>query len=807
MPVQGKRCEYLKRADEGGNRADSMSIRVLSALGSAPSFGGSAALMALGVEKSLSEASLSGKAKRYGRWSYVEVETDYPEVGNGARQRLDAEEVRSSLKGAERVAMSGRGRSVPGVTQRNSSSCREVPLASASRLSTAKANFVERQPLISSTTPGTDPSHHIGHRFSSSEERQMKTGCSEPAPSAPDLQSSAEETSVSNFSHDIGTNQWSSRTFSPFSSALGYLPDKTPLSPENILRSHSRSSFSTLSLEDSSICDQQEMKRSQSLAAGVDVPPPAAITSWDLRRQSSPTGDRLLRARKPLRPLLDDCVAMERVRKMSSFQADYWACAIPDSLPPSPDRRSPHWNPNKEYEDLLDYAYPLKPRYKLGKTPEPFLHDSGIDVDSFSLSPEGTLTSASMHGQGRQAQGSRENPRKEFVVSAERFSTPVSRKRGCLASVSHYEPSPIAKASFAKSASSTGKAGASRGFAENLMMESAGPSSLDHPAVAGRSWCTRETPFSFSNYNGKEKSAHWFLPTTQMLPLRKEWDGDEEFLSLPPRLRELGNLAQYLSDLSLTVRTSGQDHQSLPCYGDSEEPLPSESAAFGEAGNKASEGCGGLGQSYSSGKPSGANAELCSQHYSDPLRGLDLRTATRDALDGSYLNGLKVRGSPKEKRQHSESLAQCIKMFCCQLEELIRWLYKVADARDKWIPPAPDVWRLKASVHRYLEFKKDVADHRGLTESVLHRGEALLKCMASNSPALKDTLDLIAKQSEELENHVARLYKSVLAAMEPGQGEDALEDVGVWQTAAQAKAAKWAMPLADMGFISQSLDG
>ncbi|KFV87488.1 Centrosomal protein of 68 kDa, partial [Struthio camelus australis] len=143
-----------------------------------------------------------------------------------------------------------------------------------------------------------------------------------------------------------------------------------------------------------------------------------------------------------------------RVRKMSSFQADYWACAIPDSLPPSPDRRSPHWNPNKEYEDLLDYAYPLKPRYKLGKTPEPFLHDSGIDVDSFSLSPEGTLTSASMRGQGRQAQGSRENPRKEFVVSAERFSTPVSRKRGCLASVSHYEPSPIAKASFAKSASS-----------------------------------------------------------------------------------------------------------------------------------------------------------------------------------------------------------------------------------------------------------------------------------------------------------------------------------------------------------------
>ncbi|XP_025936472.1 centrosomal protein of 68 kDa isoform X4 [Apteryx rowi] len=777
-----------------------------SSQGSAPSFKGSAASMALDVERSPSEASLSGKPKHYGGWNYADVETDYPELVNGVRRRLDAEEVRSSPKGTERMAMSGRGRLVSGVTQRDSSYCREAPLPSASRLSGAKANYMERQPFVSRTTPGSDLSRHVSHRFLSSEEQQqMKMGCSEPASSAPNLQSSAEETGISDFCHDISTSQWSHRSLSPFSSTLGSLPNKTTLSPENTLRSHSRSSFSTLSLEENSICKQQEMKRSQSLAAGVDVPP-AAITSWDLRHQSSPTEDRLLRARKPLSPLLDDCVTMERVRKMSSFQADYWACAIPDSLPPSPDRQSPHWDPNKEYEDLLDYAYPLKPRYKLGKTPEPFLHDSGIDVDSFSVSPEGTLTSASMRGQGRQAQGSRENLHKEFAVSAERFSTPVSRKPGCLGSASYYEPSPIAKASFAKSASSAGKAGVSRGFAKGLMMESAGPRSLDHPDVAGRSWCTRET--SFSKYNGKEKSAHRFLPTVQMLPLRKEWEGDEEFLSLPPRLRELESLAQYLSDLSLTVRTPGQDRQSLPCYGDSKEPLSSESVAFGEAGSEGSEDCGGLCQSYSSREPSGETTELCRQHCSDPPRRPDLPASIGAALDGSYLNELQVRGSPEEKGRHSESLAQCIKqMFCCQLEELIRWLYKVAEVADKWVPPAPGVWSVKASVHRYLEFKKDVADHRGLTESVLHRGEALLQCMASNSPALKDTLDLIAKQSEELENHMAHWYKSVLAAVEPLQGEDVIKDVSVRQTPAQAKEAKWAMPLADMGFVSQSLDG
>ncbi|KFQ15414.1 Centrosomal protein of 68 kDa, partial [Leptosomus discolor] len=151
--------------------------------------------------------------------------------------------------------------------------------------------------------------------------------------------------------------------------------------------------------------------------------------------------------------LLDDRTTMERIRKMSSYQADYWACAIPDSLPPSPDRCSPHWNPNKEYEDLLDYAYPLKPRYKLGKMLEPFLHDSGIGLDSFSVSPEGTLRSTSIYGRGGQAEGSRENDCQRFVASAERFSTPGPGKRGSSGTGLDCEPLPIAKASFAKSAS------------------------------------------------------------------------------------------------------------------------------------------------------------------------------------------------------------------------------------------------------------------------------------------------------------------------------------------------------------------
>lgn len=41
-------------------------------------------------------------------------------------------------------------------------------------------------------------------------------------------------------------------------------------------------------------------------------------------------------------------------------------------------------------------------------------------------------------------------------------------------------------------------------------------------------------------------------------------------------------------------------------------------------------------------------------------------------------------------------------MFCCQLEELIRWLYTVVDATSSWVPPSPDAESVSASLHRYL---------------------------------------------------------------------------------------------------------
>ncbi|XP_014819903.1 PREDICTED: centrosomal protein of 68 kDa-like [Calidris pugnax] len=722
--------------------------------------------MAVDVGKSSSEASLSRKVEGGGLWEPAEVEMDYPELAGSLRRLLGAEEAKPCPQGTESAAMSGCSRLATGVTQGGSSCHREASSESTSRSPRARGSLSETETLI--CRGDGDVHRRGGDRCLSSGEQQVKTsGRWEPTSSPP---SSADESLLAGSSHDARAGRRSRRLGprSPFSSTTELLRPQTPLSPESALRSRSTSSFSTLSSEENGLSEEL----SQSLPAGGEMSSPAATTGGAFRRRRGAVEGKVP---KPFHPLLDDHTITERIREMSSYQADYWACAIPDSLPPSPDRRSPHWNPNKEYEDLLDYAYPLKPRYKLGKVPEPFFHDSGIGLDSFSVSPEGTSRSTSIYSRGGQARGSGENGCRRFVASAARSSTPGPGKRGCSGAGSSYEPLRVPKSASSRP---------SRGLAEDVTTEPSGLGSPGRPAAGGRSWCSRGSPFP--NHKGQVKSMSRFLPTTRVLPLRKEWEEDEEFLSLPPRLQELERLAHFLSDLSLTIRTPGQDHHHLPGHGQGRQPLPSASAFLGEVGGRDKKGNiedrPGLWNPCRSQKLSWENPGWCSQIRRDSLRGLRLPTGLGDTLDGTHLNEPRVKGHPK-RSQEGESLAQCVKVFCCQLEELIRWLYGVADVTEGWVPPSSDAESLKASLRRCLEFRKDVANHRSLTESVLERGEALLDCMASSSPALKDTLGLIAQQSVELESHAERLYQSVRAAV--GQGEDGQEDRGWQQTAAQ----------------------
>ncbi|KAK7901553.1 hypothetical protein WMY93_018322 [Mugilogobius chulae] len=93
----------------------------------------------------------------------------------------------------------------------------------------------------------------------------------------------------------------------------------------------------------------------------------------------------------PVRPRLSSPVLHPRYTPLSShkrthtpeqttntsYQAEYWACAIPKDPPPS----LSGGNPQQDYEALLDYTYPLR---SAPKVLDWTFQDSGIEVDHLS---------------------------------------------------------------------------------------------------------------------------------------------------------------------------------------------------------------------------------------------------------------------------------------------------------------------------------------------------------------------------------------------------------------------------------------
>ncbi|XP_007429888.1 centrosomal protein of 68 kDa isoform X2 [Python bivittatus] len=596
------------------------------------------------------------------------------------------------------------------------------------RLYKTKAKYLERKPLIGRILNGSDM-RHFSRSDLYSEQQQRDTVKSSDgtkslhgmlefprvlptkAPNAPFLSPAAR--SISNLDTDCRTQA----LVVPYSSTPRHLSGKRSPHASARMPVLPRSIGSLQHLEDTGF-EPQELKRSKSISATRACPSYETSVPWYQLSLTDHEESPQLCMQKPAR----SCSVVEQMRKMSSFQADYWACAIPDSLPPSPDRQSPLWNPNKEYEDLLDYTYPLRPKYKLAKNlKDSTVHDSGIDLDSLSISPESTLKSMSMWDQEHQTM---ESP------SAQRLSSPFLKKLECSAPVSQYRISPFGKLSLADGGPSAGGIAISGVMSPSLSPGCPEPPNSTFVIEQGRNKKRHDCLLRRKAASGN------FLCSTSTLPLQKECASDDEYLSLPPRLKELETLAQQLTDLTLTIKKPehGQVQDDSPCISVNGERLLSE--VQGDSDGNESQWelyCDSL-HTCSFQEPDEIDIlrdRNNKDHESEPRE-----TASPDFLEMRCPEFLCV----KQKKDHY-SLAQCIKIFCYQLEELIRWLHKVAEVIDHWIPPKPDIESVKASYQNYLEFKKDLAGHQELTEGVLHDGEKLLKCMSSNSPAAVHTLD------------------------------------------------------------------
>ncbi|XP_041106844.1 centrosomal protein of 68 kDa-like isoform X2 [Polyodon spathula] len=464
---------------------------------------------------------------------------------------------------------------------------------------------------------------------------------------------------------------------------------------------------------------------------------------------------------------LDEPLDSKHNREKCPYQADYWACAIPSSLPPSPNRKSPQWDPDDEYRVLLDYTYPLSASHSHSRgrsdgdpiVSDPLLQDSGIELDdSFCFSTVNTLGSTVCL----------ECNTEVLIKDSSATESPFSGK-GLLPSGPEFKEPSHLKLGFAhqQHVGSSRKSISPYSSVDHvdLSLENSNCSTwfeLHSKKFEQRMWHRKYGVFSSAS------SKPCFIPTTQILPPHKAWDNDEEYLSLPLRLKELEVLSQQLNTIAVQISKPGD----MRCETQSvlEKDTASSKALYNQAEPTTGKGIADAGALFDT----QTIKEDCD--LENDLQSADGELTISRLKTVSYfmeqLGGLSLFEFEKKTQidpsggETKESLMQHIQTFCYKLGELIQWLYKVAEQMNNWNPPAPDIDSVKTSLDVYKKFQKEVDEHQPLTTAVLKTGEILLGCMSSTFPVLKETLGLVEKQSQALDKHAEHLYSSILTAMD-----------------------------------------
>ncbi|KAG7462889.1 hypothetical protein MATL_G00189430 [Megalops atlanticus] len=702
--------------------------------------------MALGVDRTFPELFSQMEPKDYGRWK-----TRIP-----GYTRKSQSGYRSGVPIPKERAQSTAGLHAKDQDKEKTGHKKTVTMAPTSKYLTGKSQYIMRKPLFATDSQTSilkkpQPQEH------SERETQPEESCSKidlHQDAERQSRSPAEETQDSFSVRPADTSSLSAsgeNLTAPLTTSdlRSWSPrDKSIFTPRSPANRSSRRSLSSPPLDVHRLTVQVEPRwtssqRSSSLEA--------YSSSYYSKRSRAKA--KLVQSRDaPANPrsfLSDSKCRPPAFHQMSPYQANYWACAIPSTLPPSPDRKSPSWDPDKEYQALLDYTYPLRPNHlsaldstdtrSLLRT-DPLL-DSGIELDRFCSSSNLSCTDHPLNGRRWRGLG--------MGLKA------VEEQSLALKELSHSKP--LDRRLSGSWHSSVDQIG--------LSVESL----LDTDGKQGQRW----THYQKQGVPLSSDTGRSFIPTSRVLPARGiPLDLDEEFYPLPGQLQELQVLSEHLRAISIQV--------SKPVDG-SWESLEKETCSVGSsttlAENKSAEGpVVEEGEEPVSEAPcsSELSAEVRSLEASLQRLGSEVNRSNlrRVASFMGNLSGVSLsefhRRTPtdQEDTESKESLMYHIQTFCSNLEELILWLYTVVEKLESLAPPTADIESVKASLADYKSFQREVTARQPLTAAVLHTGEILLRSMNSTSPVLKDTLAQIERQSRALEAHAEHLFSSILSAMD-----------------------------------------
>ncbi|KAJ8341675.1 hypothetical protein SKAU_G00339660 [Synaphobranchus kaupii] len=268
--------------------------------------------------------------------------------------------------------------------------------------------------------------------------------------------------------------------------------------------------------------------------------------------------------------------------------------------------------------------------------------------------------------------------------------------------------------------------------------------------------------------------------SSRMSSKEERWYGSDEYLALPSQLRKTEMLALKLETLAkaLPCRPSEEPIQDVDdwelseVHSDWDGGPPFQHARAGRfSPTSSSDIAPSLDESIESGPLSDLLSEdeaYWNAADSKPRDKSVWLSKSPEADESSSLHKPLIE-QLLEDIQHQENDQDIwgkIEGFVGKLDEFIRWLREALESTENWTPPKAETDSLRLYLETHLSFKLNVDSHCSLKDSVLDEGGRLLEVIISHKSGLRDTLQMIAQQWQELQRQIRRQHCWILRTLD-----------------------------------------
>ncbi|XP_057714783.1 A-kinase anchor protein 6 isoform X1 [Corythoichthys intestinalis] len=291
----------------------------------------------------------------------------------------------------------------------------------------------------------------------------------------------------------------------------------------------------------------------------------------------------------------------------------------------------------------------------------------------------------------------------------------------------------------------------------------------------------RPSPGKMPSRLGKQRGHNQaFRGSSETSPDREHWYGSEEFLALPAQIHKSEILAINLESLARALKPGGEyiTHDALQDVDDWDlTELNQENWDSPESGDDVL---------FPPLVPIRRNPLI----RSSPVSSSDIAPSLDESIESGRLSELlsedeegRLLGPvalPEDERGSATLVRQLIddisrdkdpdvwnkmEKFVQQLDGFINWMTAALASTRDWTPPAAHLDALKRYLDTHLTFKLNVDSHCALKESIMEDGTALLATIPAQQSGLRDILEMVSNQWEQLHLQIRRQHAWMLHAL------------------------------------------